>query len=479
MEDTSVHALDYVAVLRRRLWWLVIPTVLAIFVGLALVALLPREYRTSAYVGIAAPGVSPNFVGQQNGLDDEERLRAMTQQLVSPQLLTRVIAEEQLGPTPPSEGALAALRGRISVSLPDPVPGAPERRVNTFVVSYSDSDPERAQRVANRIAEVFVDESSKSRATRAEDTSAFISAQLQASQSRLADLESSLRKEKESHMGQLPEQTQANLQTLTGLRSQLESNATALRGEQDRLTITERQIEAMKQGAGDVLLMARTGDRVESPEGRVGQLEKELAVARTTYTDKHPEIVRLQDELAKARAAVVENRNRPANDRAAQLQADPTYRQLMADREMARLRLRELERSDRDLRSQINSYQARVEAAPRVEQQLVAVQRDYDLERQQYGDLSAKLRAALIAESVERNGRGEQFSLLSRAPLPDRPVKPVPLMVMLLSIAGGLALGAGLGLAREYLDRSVYGVRDLRNAVDLPVLGEIGRIGAA
>ena len=479
MEETTVHALDYVAVLKRRRWWLAIPAVASIFIGVALVKLLPREYKTSAYVGVSAPGVSPTFVGQQNALDDEDRLRAMTQQLVSPQLLTRVTADEQLGPTPPSETALAALRSRIAVTLPDPVPGAPERRVNAFVVSYTDSEPTRAQRVTNRIVQVFIDETSKSRATRAEDTSAFISAQLQASQSRLADLESSLRKEKESHMGQLPEQTQANLQTLAGLRSQLESNATALRGEQDRLTVIERQLDAMKQGAGDVLLLARAGERSDSPEARVLQLEKELSVARTTYTDKHPEIVRLQDELAKARSAVAENKARPADDRLAQLQSDPTYRQLLGDREMARLRLRDLERSERDLRAQIGTYQSRVEAAPRVEQQLVAVQRDYDLERQQYSDLSAKLRAALIAESVERNGRGEQFRLLSSAPLPDRPVKPVPLMVMLMSLAGGLALGAALALAREYFDRSVYDLRGVRHAIDLPVLGEISHISAA
>ncbi len=479
MEDTTVHALDYVAVVRRRLWWVVVPAVASLFIGLLLVKVLPREYRTSTYIGVSAAGVSPNFVGQQNGLDDEERLRAMTQQLVSPQLLSRVIGEEQLGPTPPSEAALARLRSAIGVTLPDPVPGAPERRVNTFVVSYADSDPARAQRVANAIATVFVDENSKSRATRAEDTSAFISAQLQASQTRLASLESSLRREKEAHMGQLPEQTQANLQTLAGLRSQLESNATALRGEQDRLTVTERQLDAMKQGAGDVLLLGRSGERLDSPESRVLQLEKELASARGTYTDRHPEVVRLQDELSKARGTVADNQRRPADDRLAQLQSDPTYRQLLADREMARLRLRELERSERDLRAQITLYQSRVEAAPRVEQQLVAVQRDYDLERQQYSDLSAKLRASLIAESVERNGRGEQFRILSPAPLPDTPVKPVPLQVMLLSVAGGLVLGAALGFGREYLDRSVHGVRDLRGATDVPVLGEISRIGAA
>ena len=126
------------------------------------------------------------------------------------------------------------------------------RRLDTFMVSYSDGDPVRAQRIANRLATVFVDENSKMRAEHAEDTSAFIATQLRASQARLADFDARLRKAKESHIGQLPEQTQANLQTLSGLRQQLEANATALRSEQDRLSMIERQVEGLKQGSADV-----------------------------------------------------------------------------------------------------------------------------------------------------------------------------------------------------------------------------------
>ena len=37
MEDTHVHALDYLSVLRRRKWWLVVPIVASIGVGIALV----------------------------------------------------------------------------------------------------------------------------------------------------------------------------------------------------------------------------------------------------------------------------------------------------------------------------------------------------------------------------------------------------------------------------------------------------------
>ena len=133
----------------------------------------------------------------------------------------------------------------------------------------------------------------------------------------------------------------------------------------------------------------------------------------------------------------------------------------------------------RDLQRQIAQYQARVEAAPMVEQQLVSVQRDYDLEKQQYSELSAKLHAASLAENVERNRRGEQFMLLYAATLPAQPTKPIPWRVMSMSILAGLCLGAALTLGREYLDRTVHDVRELKETIDLPVLAVIAHIPSA
>ena len=478
MEDSHVHALDYLSVFRRRKWWLLVPIVASIVVGALLVRFLPKQYRASATVAVAASGVSPSLVGQSAPFDNEERLRAISQQLLSTPTLARVAREERLGDGS-NEAAIARLRSAVTIAVPDPVATTNEpRHLDSFIVSYADSDPLRTQQIANRLANVFVDESSKTREQRAGQTSVFIANQLTASQARLADLEARLRRAKEAHIGQLPEQTQANLQTLTGLRQQLDANATALRGEQDRLSMIERQIEGLKQGASDVLISPRAGGPVTdaSPEARVAALQRELAAARLSYTDKHPEVVRLTDELATARKEAAAEHLRPASDRVAQLLTDPAYRQLAGDREMSRLRVRELSHSEADVRRQIALYQARVESAPMVEQQLSSLQRDFDLEKQQYADLSSKLRAANMAESVERNRRGEQFTVLYAAAYPTEPVKPVPLRVMLLSIVAGICLGAALTLGREYLDRSVHNVRELRDELDLPVLGEVARI---
>src|SRR5262249_18605159 len=227
------------------------------------------------------------------------------------------------------------------------------RRLDTFVVGYSDDQPSRAQRIANRLATVFVDANSETRAERAEDTSAFIATQLRASQGRLADLEQRLRTAKEAHMGRLPEQTAANRQNLSGRGQQLEANATALRGEQDRLSMIERQIEGLRQNSQELMLLARGTNPSLPSESRVQTLERELAGARAIYTEKHPEVQRLQEDLANAKREAATDRQRPDQDRLARLEADPAYRQLVGDREMARLRVRDLQRGGTDIQRQI------------------------------------------------------------------------------------------------------------------------------
>ena len=166
-------------------------------------------------------------------------------------------------------------------------------------MSYVDDSAEDAQRITNRLVQVFVEENSKSREIRAQDTSQFIENQLRASASRLAALEGRLRQMKESYMGRLPEQTNANLQMVSALQRQLETNATSIRGEQDRLSILERQIQGMEQGA-DEELSSLKGTPGETAQSRAASLRRDLAAAQLTFTDKHREVIRLREELSTA-----------------------------------------------------------------------------------------------------------------------------------------------------------------------------------
>ena len=471
---TAFHPLDYVSVLRRRMWWLIVPLVVAAAIGAALVALLPRQYQATATLGVSLPTVSEQLVADGQRLAPEERQRSITQVLLTPVVLERVVREERLAQDSEVPEAAQLLRSRIDVTTPPADPNLPPGTVEQFFVAYKDSAPAITQTVANRLVDVFVDESSKKREIRAEETSAFIAAQLRNSQTRLTQLEGQLRTAKEAFMGSLPEQTQANVAMVTGLQQQLETTTNAIRGEQDRLSVVERQIETMKSGSvtADIAVAGPVSVSASPAAVRLAQVERDLVVAQTQYTERHPEIIRLKDEHAKAKAAALAEASRPEEERTATLRVDPAYRSLLADREQGRLRIRELQRQEAQIRGQIGMYRARVESAPRVEQQIATLQREYDLEKEQYAQLTTRLRNAEMAENLERNRGGEQFTVLAHAPLPREPFSPNTQRLMLMALMLGVGLGAALAVGREYLDRSIHDARALSD-LDFPVLGEI------
>jgi succinoglycan biosynthesis transport protein ExoP len=394
--------------------------------------------------------------------------------LLSPAVLERIVRAEKLDSHTPVTSAVQALASRIKIRMPPPDPNLPPGSVEQFFMDYRDGTPAATQRIANRLADVFVDESSRKRAVRAEETATFIERQVMASHNRLNELEGRLRAAKETYMGALPEQTQSNVSMVTGLQQQLETTVNALRGEQDRLSVIDRQIDAMKAGAATDVSLSGVPGGASPPALRVLTLENELAAARAVYTEKHPEVVRLREELATARKDAAAEADKPAEDRIASLRLDPAYRALLADREQGRLRINELQRQQTTIQDQISMYRTRVESAPRVEQQVATVQRDYDLEKQQYGALISKLRDAEIAEGVENNQGSERFAVIARAALPREPSSPNMPRLMIMTLLAGLCLGGALGLGAEYLDRSIHDARALTD-LELPVLGEIPR----
>jgi polysaccharide chain length determinant protein (PEP-CTERM system associated) len=485
MEERRFHPLDYVSVLRRRKFWFAVPLALSLVVGGALALFLPRQYRSEAEIGIADPTLSPELLRGVQSVDGRERQRAVSQQLLSRTVLERVVREERLSPNKPVEDTAARLRALVEENIVVPQPigrmgNAQKDGVDSFRLGYVDSSPERAQRIANRLATVFVEENSKSTTQRAENTSEVLAQQLRTSQENLNRLQEQLRVKKQANMGRLPDQMNANIQMVNGLRQQHESLSLQLRAEQDRLTMVESQLEQMKQGAGAAGMTSSGAAAIQTAQGRINQLQQQLTQYRALgYTDQHPDIIQTREELAVAQRELTSARQQTPGTSSDVLAADPTYRQKVAEREAARLRVATLQRQISQALSQIGSYQARVEAAPLVEQELSSLQQDYDLERVRYADLSTKHQSALMAEDLARKQGGERFVVLNPAYLPTRPFSPDILRLMLMAVAVGFVLGAGAVVGREFMDRSVHDARSLQSEFEVPVLGEIPRISGA
>jgi polysaccharide chain length determinant protein (PEP-CTERM system associated) len=483
MEERSFHPLDYVSVLQRRKWWLIVPIVACVLIGGALALLLPREYKSEAEIGIVAPTLSGELLRGVSSLNPAERQRAISQQLLSREVLERVVREEQLSPSQPVEQTAARLRPIVEKNIVVPLPigrqANPNQQsgIDSFRLGYVDKSPERAQRIANRLAMVFVEENSKTTTEVYVNTAEVLAQQVRSSQERLQTLTSQLRTKKEAYMGRLPDQMNANIQAVNGMRQQLESISMELRGEQDRLRMVEGQLDAMRQGISTSGLTHTSAAAIQSSQARLYHLQQELVQARAAgYTDAHPEIVRINHEMAEARKEMNTSREQNPNNREAILMADPAYRQKAAERDASRLRIAGLEREARAARTQIATYQSRVDAAPMVEQELASLQQAHDIEKTNYTDLTKKHQDAIVAEDLARKQGGERFSILYPAYFPTKPDSPDLIRLMVMALGLGLALGAAAVVGRELIDRSVHDVEGLQTEFDVPVLGEIPRI---
>ena len=467
MTTNDEPVFDPLAVARRRIWSLVLPLVAGAVVGVLLVWLLPREYAAAATIVVTTPSVSADLA-KSGQTDPADRARAISQELLSLPVIAQVAKEEGLLTGANDDDVIAGIRARTSVSLPLKTlvsRGDPD----TFVVSYAGPTADEAQRVTNRLLKVFIERDGTNRQTRAKETAGFLGEQLRDSERRMDEVEARLRKLKESNTGLLPDQALANLQAMSDIRQRSDHNAEALRDERDRLATVEQQLEAAKR---EVAADTRSEDEIKADE-RVATAERQLAEAQRSYTSKHPEIQRLETLLANARIEQAQARTQAASAGRAPQKADQTVAQLTADRDRLRNRIKELQAIENRLPQELASYQARVNQAPIVEQQMAPLEQAYELEKAQHQRLAERFQAAVISENLETRRAGSQFAVLYPASKPATPTRPNVPRVFAFSVIAGAVLGGALALTREYLDKTVHDARTLQHEFDQVVLAEV------
>ena len=59
------------------------------------------------------------------------------------------------------------------------------------------------------------------------------------------------------------------------------------------------------------------------------------------------------------------------------------------------------------------------------------------------------------------------------APSPDRPIKPNKRLNVMIAAFLGLFVGVGLAFTLEYLNKTITTTEDVKNYLDLPVIGRI------
>ena len=209
-------------------------------------------------------------------------------------------------------------------------------------------------------------------------------------------------------------------------------------------------------------LMVASGDW----RTQIATMQAQLAEARQKYTEEHPDIRRLERSIANLRATAAANGQGLTPDNPVYLQLQQQVRGL--DRELAALR------SERaTVRAQVDEYLRRLNVAPDIERQFIALTGDYEIAQAEYREIKQKISEAEMARSLEVEQRGERFTQIRSPSAPSRPHSPNRLGIILLGFV--LACGGAVGLAAlaEMSDSTIRGARDLRDILETPPIGAV------
>jgi len=466
------------AVWRRRKWLDAFVFMLPLTAGVSLILSLPDLYRATATVLVERQQVPESFVKATVTSEFETRLQTISQEILSRARLIQLIKQfhlyAEMQDSMSNDQLAERMRRDIQIDVKTARSSGPSATV-AFALSYRGRDPQTVALVTNTLASFYAEENLKIRERQASGTSLFLKAQLETTRKRLDEQERVVSEFKRRYLGELPQQMTANLTTLEGLNTQLRlNNDNRVRAMERREALAAQLAEAESTGqVADMPMGPAAGP--EDPVTQLARLRRELIAAQARYTDAHPTVTRLKEEIASIQRELANAKadGKPAKAARPAVPANPYVMRLKEGLSAAEAEVRIANSEEQRLRSAIAGYQTRVESTPRREQEYLDLSREYDSTKELYGSLLKRYEEAQIAENMEQRQKGEQFRILDSALASGAVAAPNRMFLLLATLGASVACAVGAALLAELLDTSFHFAADLAAVTRVPVLVRI------
>ncbi len=522
---------EYLAILRRRRWYLILPVVLIVPIVVYVALTLPPTYRSSATILIEQQQIPQDLVRTTVTGFADQRVQVISQRIITTANLSRIIEQYNLYPEEREQRPLSAVAGSmrdnirlrmVSGDVVDPRSGRPQQANIAFTLSFDHGSPQVARQVTEELVSLFLEENLRTRREAAREASVFLRAEADRLALEISDLEARVARFKEEHGENMPEMQQVNLQFLRRTEEQIARTELEARMLEDRIMLLEGELARTSRFVEE----ADGSRRVLTPRERLMELELRYVQLSTQQTARHPDVMQLEREinalrvqtgslgrgelqvmLASAQSALEERRRELTDSHpevrdarravealeeqlavapgsggttpTAMLSENPTYHRLVDQLRAARTELQQLQERRTRLVAELGEYEARVRAAPSVEREYRAITRDYDNALAKFREVRAKQMEAELGQSLEEERKAERFVLIEPASTPVAPIEPNRQRILMMGFA--LAMGTGLGFValREVTADAIYGSRAVIAITGAPPLAVVPYIATA
>lgn len=431
--------------LQRR--WIILGIWLAGMVAAAIaLAIIPTEYRSKAVMVITPPQVPEEMVGNAIGDNVERRLDTIRQQIISRPDLIAIINRNGLyarqRESKPLSEVIDEMRRQI-VLAPIESPGGSSGnnpQEVAFELSFDYPDPDAARAVAQQLMERIVSIYSARTSAQASNAVDYLGSQQATLQRQISEVE-----------GQINAVSSQNGRALAGMSAPIINAG----GNSSEAMILELQRENSQ------LLQRKSSGSGDPSSAIVAAAEAQLAAARATYADGHPDVIQARQRLAEARKLARESG--PSS-------VGASIDQQIAFNNSQIASLRAQSASDRAQAAMALSAQTR---GPAAQQEITALQQKLTGLNQQYQTISAKYIAAQANARANDEQLGRQLSVIEPPTIPDRPHSPNVLLIIAAGLVGGLLLGLFMALVVELLARPIRHPDTITRLTGVPPLGVV------
>ncbi|PSF11227.1 XrtA system polysaccharide chain length determinant [Marinobacter shengliensis] len=425
----------------------------------------PYKYQAGTIIFVDDRNIiAPLMEGRAVTTKINDRTSAARELLMSRTLIERVASDPEIyrnaSMDPDAlEGRIAKIRSGLSVR---------PRGDSYFSIGFSSTSQMEAFRVAQKLGQVFIEETKDRKRSESRNAYDFIDKQVKSYEQQLTHAENRLKQF-------LSENTDGTEQEANSRMAQLRNQLELAQLEKEELRTRIGSLQGQLNNIRPTIRQGRTEDAFRE---RIRTLEERLDALRLQYHDTYPDIVITQEQLAELKrqrdlAAAQQGGTTSLDGEEA---VNPLYQELSAALSKTRADMATIDTRINSLQRLMEQQTQRMERIQANKAQYSELTRDMEVNREIYDDLLKRREKARVSMHLDIEGQGLNYRINEAAQFPRTPSGPQFSMFAMAGLFLGLAAPFGAVAGLLQVDPRIRARKQLEDGIGLPVLIEIPEV---